>query len=341
MSSKHSSPVRLTEVAQAAGVSTATVSRVLGRSSHKVSAETRRVVLESARELGYKVNPIARALRGASTSAVGVIVPSITNPFFIELVEALEHELSSQQLNLYLCDSRDDPDVEARRLRSLSGAVDGILIVPCRATESAVAIEDASQEMAVIQLDREVPHLHLPWVGVEDRGSIYKVMTHLHERGAKSFGIVTSTTASLSSAVRTEAALAYGKDLGMQTEAQWILDRAYSIDEGIEAAKIFAQVELPDAIVCTDDVQAIGLVNGLERLGISVPENVLVTGFDGIHLASVLRPSLTTIRQPFEEIAMEAVRLMTSTKEGFNSGVRVAFPGELQIRESTSVGGSI
>lgn len=336
MPSKQSSTVRLTEVAEAAGVSTATVSRVLGRSSHKVSPRTRKAVLDAARELGYRVNPIARALRGSSTSAVGVVVPSITNPFFIELVEVLEHELSARDLNLYLCDSRDDVEIEARRLRSLTGAVDGIIIVPCRAAESGVAIEDASAEMKVVQLDREVPHLHIPWVGVEDRGSMYKVMKHLRAVGVKTFGIVTSTEASLSSTVRTEAALAYGKDMGMTTSDRWILDRAYSIDEGIEAARVFAKIDLPDAIVCTDDIQAIGLVNGLERLGVSVPKDVLITGFDGIHLTSVLRPSITTVRQPFEDMAKEAVRLMTATEDGPDGGVRVAFPGKLCVRESTT-----
>ncbi|NHB84412.1 LacI family transcriptional regulator [Tessaracoccus sp. HDW20] len=137
--------VRISDVAQAAGVSPATVSRVLGGSTHRVSAKTRAKVESTARALGYRVNPIARALRLSTTGSVGMVVPSIGNPFFTELVEAVEHQLAAARVNLYLCDARGDIEMEASRLKSLSnGAVDGILSVPLHETLSEPAASAAA-----------------------------------------------------------------------------------------------------------------------------------------------------------------------------------------------------
>ncbi|TRY16698.1 LacI family transcriptional regulator [Tessaracoccus rhinocerotis] len=337
MSSGDRLPARLADVAEAAGVSTATVSRVLGGSPHKVSAATRELVEKTAARLGYRVNPIARALRSSLTRSVGMVVPSIRNPFFTELVEEVEHALSAHDLNLFLSDSRGSVELEAKRLRSMSsGTVDGILLVPCHAERSAPAMAAAVAQVPVVQLDREVPSLRIPWVGVEDRSGIRDVMAHLHERGVRSIAHVTSTESSLSAAVRTQEVIAEAARLGITLRPEHLIDGSFSIAEGHGAAELLLRSgEVPDAVVCTDDLLALGVVAGLQAGGRSVPGDVLVTGFDDIELASMMLPSLTTVRQPMELIAAEAVRLLTQGRDATRSGARITIPGTLQVRQTT------
>ncbi|GAB3815895.1 LacI family DNA-binding transcriptional regulator [Tessaracoccus terricola] len=331
-------PARLSDVAEAAGVSTATVSRVLGGSAHKVSAATTELVEKTAARLGYRVNPIARALRSSQTRSVGMVVPSIRNPFFTELVEEVEHALSTHELNLFLSDSRGSVELEARRLRSMSaGTVDGILIVPAHAEGSAPAMTAAVGQVPVVQLDREVPSLRIPWVGVEDRTGIRDVMAHLHERGVRSIAHVTSTDASLSASVRTLEVTSEASRLGITLAPEHVIDVTFSIAEGRAAAEhLLASGELPDAVVCTDDLLALGVVAGFQAAGHHVPDDVLVTGFDDIELASLMLPSLTTVRQPMELIATEAVRLLTQGRDSTRSGARITIPGTLQVRQTTT-----
>lgn len=329
-------PVRLADVAEAAGVSTATVSRVLGRSDHRVNVQTRAKVEATARSLGYRVNPIARALRLSTTGSVGMVVPSISNPFFTELVEAVEHHLAAAKINLYLCDSRGDLELEASRLKSLSnGAVDGIIAVPLHASLSEPAVVSAAARVPVVQLDRQVQGLAVPWVGVEDRRGIRDIVGHLHKAGVRSLGMLTSTTASLSAGVRTDEVLIQAQALGMELLAEQTLDTQLSIEDGIAAASILVEAgPLPDAIICINDLVAIGLLNGLRRRGVSCPRDVFVTGIDGIRFSSIMVPTLTTVVQPLANIAAEGIRLLSDPLSS-RTGITVALPGRLAVGEST------
>lgn len=332
-----SPPVRIADVAKAAGVSPATVSRVLGGSTHKVNEATQAKVRKVAADLGYRVNSIARALRLSTTGAVGMVVPSIANPFFTELVEQVEHQLTSLEINLFLSDSRNDPEIEARKVKSLSnGAVDGVLVVPVHQTASEAAVAAAARAIPVVQLDRQITGLRIPWVGVEDRSGIRDIVTHLAQQGARSLGILTSTAASLSAAVRTSEVRAQAAQLGLALDDKHVLDTAFTIDAGIEAVdRLLEHGPLPDALVCIDDILAIGVLGGLRRRGIRVPEDVLLTGFDGIRYSWIMSPTLTTVRQPLERIAAEGVRLLADP-EAARTGIQVALPGDLVIRESTT-----
>lgn len=339
MTKPESAPVRIADVAKAAGVSTATVSRVLGNSSHRVSADTQELVRAAATTLGYRVNPIARALRLATTGSVGMVVPSIANPFFTELVEEVEHVLAADQVNLYLCDARNDPEVEARRLKSLStGAVDGILVVPVHPHDSEPAVSAAAARVPVVQLDRQVMGLRIPWVGVEDRSGIRDLISHLAEVGVRSMVVFTSIQASVSAAIRTTEIQIQAERCGIRLHEDDIFDLDLSLDAGTAGVnEVFEHRELPDALVCVDDVLALGAINAFLRKRIRVPQDILVTGFDDIRYASVLSPTLTTVHQPLERIAAEGIRLLADA-ESSKIGIQVALPGELKIRESTSSG---
>lgn len=327
----------ISQVAERAGVSTATVSRALS-GSRRVSARTRERVREAAEELGYSGNSIASALRRNRTDTVGMVVPSITNPFFTSLVENVEHVLQEQGRQLFLCDSRQDTDVEAEHLRSLlARQVDGIIISPCHHRLSGSAVQSAAEQIPLVQLDRQVSGTSTDWVGVDDGEAMRLLMEHLHERRAASAAFITSTLTNSSTQRRLDGFRDHARRLGIHIREEWIHLGDYSVAWGRTAAlRILDQAPLPDAIVCADDLIAIGVLRACRDLSIAVPDDMQVTGYDDIDFADFVAPGLTTVRQPRERIAAEAVRLLAATTEWGGTSAHTALTPSLVVRGSTT-----
>jgi LacI family transcriptional regulator len=328
--------VRLQDVADAAGVSIATASRALtGRS--RTSAETIAHVLATAERLGYRVNPIGRALREGSTRTVGMVVPVIGNPFFSQMVHAVEAELQAHGLELIIADSHGDVTHEARRLRVLVGRrMDGLIVVPSDLARSARGIEYAARSAPVVQLDRFVEALTTDFVGVDNYLGMTLVVDHLVARGARSVALAGADDVTSAGRERLEAFEKVTARRGLDVQAP-ILD-VFSLESGDRAARELAGWStLPDAVVAGDDLIAVGLVTAFKRMGISVPGDVLVTGFDGTILAEISDPPLTTVAQPFNELARAAVQALldrVTNRDGLTMHCRIA--PELVVRESTT-----
>ncbi|PID97785.1 MAG: LacI family transcriptional regulator [Actinobacteria bacterium] len=327
--------VRLVDVAQAAGVSPSTASRALGYGSELISAETKKRVQEVARELGYTANPIARSLRLSSTGAIGMIVPSITNPFFMELVAHVEEYLAQRGMTLRLSNSRTSLDIEAAQLQTYeSGGVDGLLAVPCHEVESAKALRRVTQFTPVVQLDRPSPDHTFPSVGVDDTAGVRDIIEHLKSRGTRSLALLTNTNLELSSITRVTAVRETARTYGLSLRPEHTFEASQSIEGGTAAIRQLLKAgPLPDAIVCLNDLLAIGAITELRRNGIDVPGDVMVTGYDDNQFASLVMPSLTTLRQPLARIAEVAVEMLLGERLGES---RVDIRGELIIRESTT-----
>lgn len=326
-------------VATEAGVSTATVSRVL-TGSKSVSADTAQRVFAAAEKLRYSGNSIAKALRQNSTGNIGMIVPSISNPFFTSLVEQVEHHLAQEGLNLFLCDARNQVDIEAARLRSLTGgSVDGVLVSPVDAAGSREALLRAREIVPVVQIDRRLSTVDTDWVGLDDTHAMRLVTEHLVERGARTVAFVTSTRGSSSALDRLQATRRSCAEWGLSLPDDLILDGEFSLAWGATAADqlLNSSRALPDAIICSDDLIALGLSGRFTELQVRVPEDVLVTGFDDIESDALNSPSLTTLKQPLVQIAAEAVRLL---REKIRSSTRtpthLALRGALVVRQSTA-----
>ena len=326
---------RLVDVAKAAGVSVSTASRALGRGGELIAASTRDHVRAVARTMGYQANPIARSLRLATAGAIGMVVPSISNPFYIELVEQVEHCLAERGLNLLLCDSRMSVINENRQLRSLeSGAVDGLLVVPLHQTYSTPAVERTASIVPTVQLDRGVHDASIPTIGVDDPDGMDTVLRHLLERGVRRIAMLANTGSELSSDTRITATVSCAARLGIELREEDSIECAFSVEAGAAAVRrILQRTDLPDAIVCLNDLLAIGAITQLRRAKISVPDQVMVTGFDDIQFAALMHPSITTFRQPLADIARHGVEILLADKK---SQGHIVVPGHLVVRESTS-----
>lgn len=332
--------VTIAQVAARAGVSTATVSRALS-GARPVSDDIRRRVAAAARDLGYSGNSIASALRRNRTDTVGMVVPSIGNPFFTSLVESVEHVLQDEGRQLFLCDSRQDPAVEERHLRSLAARqVDGIIISPCHGTRSAPAVEAAAAAIPLVQLDRRVSGTSTDWVGVDDHEAMRLLLEHVYATGARSAAFISSTMTNSSTELRLAGFQSQVRRLTMRTRPEWIQLGEYSVAWGRQAtAELLDGPELPEAIVCADDLIALGALRACRDRGVSVPGDVKVTGYDDIDFAELVEPALTTIIQPRDRIAAEAVRLLAAAAEWGGTAAHTALVPSLVVRQSTVAAG--
>ncbi|UCN13746.1 LacI family transcriptional regulator [Cellulomonas iranensis] len=328
--------VRLRDVAEAAGVSIATASRALtGR--NRVSASTTAHVTAVARRLGYQVNSVGRALREGSTRTVGMTVPVIGNPYFAQLVDAVEGALVEPGLELLIADSHGDVDHEARRLRTLVGRqIDGLVVVPADVERSAPALRAARRHAPVVQLDRRVEGLTTDFVGVDNALGMRVVVDHLVDRGARSVVLVGADDVTSAGVERREGFEAAVARRGLEVHAPLLDD--FSLEAGQRAAEeLVARGPLPDAVVAADDLLAVGVVTTLRRLGVDVPGRVLVTGFDGTVIAGITEPALTTVVQPFAALAQEVTRtLLARIADGSAPTRQSRISPELLVRASTT-----
>jgi LacI family transcriptional regulator len=329
--------VTLADVALRAGVSITTASRVLAR-SRAVSPGVQAAVERAATELGYAGNGVARALRRQRTDAVGMVVPSIRNPFFTALVDAVERTLQTTGRVLYLCDARDDVEVEARHLRSLvARGVDGIVVSPCADDRSTAAVVEAAAHVPLVQLDRHVPEPVADWVGLDDRVAMDLVVGRLAERGVRSAGFVTAAVANSSTRERAAGFEDACARFGIRTDPGWTVPAAFTIADGVDAGARFVELgaDRPAAVVCADDLLAIGVTHALVAGGLRIPEDVAVTGLDDLEFARYVTPPLTTVRQPTTRMAEEVLRLLDRAPSTDRTpGVRIALPPALVVRGS-------
>src|SRR6266566_5481189 len=311
-------PARLRDVAAAAGVSMSTASRVLS-GAPGVSPRSVATVVAASKRLGYRPNLIARGLRARTTGLVGIIIPGIGNPFFAELVEALESVLYDASFDMSLSDARGRDTDETRRLQTLlDRQVDGLIMIPAGHHSSAPAMQWAHRSVPIIQIDRLVDGFPADYVGVDNALGIRLALEHLAAQGCRSVAFLSDETSSSTGRSRLDAfRLTLPRVAGL-TEGPVLLG-SFSIDFGREAARALAVAgagELPDAIVCGSDLIALGVVREFGQSGIAMPEDVRVTGFDGILFSELCDPPLTTVRQPIQAIAAESVRLLRSRMQG-------------------------
>lgn len=331
-----SSFVTIRDVAARAGVSVATASRALS-GNRSVSAANLRTVTRAAEELGYRPNRIASALRRQVTDTIGLVVPQISNPFFPMLIEAVHTQLQSSPKQLLLCDAMQDPDTEGKRLQALlDHKVDGILISPCDSERSRDAVRAASQRIPLVQVDRQIPGQGSDWVGVDDTAAMQLVVSHVLERGARRVVFIGATPSGASSAhLRMTSFNDAVARLGLEGRPPLLGE--FTSEWGVAAGRILLdRGDLPDAVVCASDTIALGVLRVLVGASVRVPEDVLLTGFDDVGAAQLSIPSLTTVRQPFDVLAREALRLLNERISGRDlPGQRIAVSPELVIREST------
>lgn len=330
-------PARATiaDVAHRSGVSTATVSRVLS-GAVPTRAATRERVLAAAHELDYRPSGIARALKRSQTRTIGLLVTDIGNPFFPQVVRAIEDEAHRRGYGVLLCNAADDPDRELAYLDLLlERRVDGLIVASARTTRRHAA-RLGQQPMPVVLVNAETTAGSLPSVTVAHRLGARMAAAHLlelgHRRIAHLAGPMTQAAASrLRLAGVTDALRASGVD----PSSLLVAEGNEHVDGGeLATEQLLAATPSPTGIVAYNDLSAIGALRAIRSAGLGVPKDISVVGFDDIELASWTDPPLTTIRQPTETLGRRAVQRLI---DGQPPGVprAVVLDPTLVVRGST------
>jgi LacI family transcriptional regulator len=298
------------DVAREAGVSVGTVSRVLAK-NQTVNPDIRQRVEDVIVKLGYRPSSLGRSLRLNKSDIIGLIIPDITNPFFSELAKHLETLASAAGYSVLLANTHDDPTAERTQVQSLLTRVPaGIVIAP---VSGSLVGEILPKGLISVTIDRPLAGHSLIAVDNFEGGRL--AASHLIELGHRRIGYISgpSTTAvSLQrlSGFRNEVQRLSPAFLRTPLELT-TLEGNFDYRSGEEIGSKLLQGGpdvRPTAIATANDQQAIGLLRASRDMGIRVPEDLSIVGFDDIPLASLVSPRLTTIRQPIQKIAQIAVR---------------------------------
>ncbi len=295
-------------------------------------------VRKAAEELGYRGDGIARALRRGATQVVGMVVPDITNPFFPRVVQAIEQSLHRTSHCLLLGDSGNDPAVEEERIAVLlDRRVDGLIVVPSHSRRSASAIVGAARHIPVVQLDRRAEDVDCDFVGVDEAEGIAATTSHLIELGRQRLAYV-GADPGVSTSSRLAAFEATVARLLPEAPSPTVLLGDFSMEWGeFAGASLLDQGAPVDAVVCGNDLIALGVLRALRTRGADVPGDVAVTGFDDIGFAAVSDPALTTARQPLAALGEACVRVLLDRISGVAGARRdVSLATELVVRASTA-----
>ncbi|WP_237565368.1 LacI family DNA-binding transcriptional regulator [Ornithinimicrobium cavernae] len=286
-------------VARAAGVSAATVSYVMNGQSG-VSENTRRRVLALAREMGFRPRGGPRTPDPRRNNVVGLVVPNVTNPMFPRWAQGVVDRAAEIGYEVFLASTGDDADVMASTVRAMiARRVDGLILASTQREEvSALQLLRAAR-VPYVQLSRRSDFLAADFVGIEDAVAAEAMMRHVIDHGRQRIATVIGPRFSSASAARERGFLATAQSLGVEVPPHRRLSTRLNNAGGrLAAQELLAGDDHPDAILCGSDELAIGVMEYLLKRGLTVPDDVVVTGFDGLpHSRSVL-VGLTTVIQP-------------------------------------------
>ncbi|GAA1862685.1 hypothetical protein GCM10009836_48740 [Pseudonocardia ailaonensis] len=317
-------------VAAAAGVSTATVSRVMSGVS-TVSPALAQRVREVAEQLSYRPSEAARGLALGGLRNIGVLMPDLGNAYFHDVVKGMHRAAADTGFRLLIADHAGDPANEFATAWDLMGHVDGLALLSSRLDLPRLR-DLARQTVPVVLVNRVEPGVDLPMVGVDSFTATLEICAHLAGLGHRRVVYVSGSELAWQDRERWRAVRTSGRVLGIdaaRVEAEGTLETGY-------AAVDAALAHEPTALVCFNDLAAIGVISRLRELGLDVPGDISVTGFDDIAIGSHVSPTLTTASSPRDALGRQAWQLLQEALEKANpSETTTLLTATLITRESS------
>lgn len=334
-SSRRSGNPTLADVAQLANVSTATVSRCLN-SPDQVVAETRERVLQVVKEIGYAPNFGAQALAAKQTNTIGAVIPTMENAVFARGLQAFQEELGRHGKTLLVASSAYDQTLEEEQIRALiARGADGLLLIGYDRTRELYDFIKKRDVPSVIAWSFDAQNTH-PAVGFDNRSAMAALARVVIGQGHRSIACITAAT---NSNDRARDRVAGIRDA--MAEAQLdpgtlqVVETAYGIETGETAfRRVMAETPETTAVMCANDVLAIGALRAAQEMGLNVPGDVSVTGFDDIELAHMAQPALTTVHVPHREMGRRAARLLIQMLSGESTGESLEISTDIRLRQS-------
>ena len=333
-----SAPVTLLDVAAAAGVSKSTVSRILDERLPRSESATAQRVRQVAAELGYVRDPSAASLRRGKTMTIGVVVPRLTDTVMAMLYEALAHAGQRSGHFTIVATTDDEPNAERAAVEALlQRRVDGLVLATARLGDDFFGELAARGAPYVLALRTDGDSLAS--VG-DDRLGGYLATRHLLDLGHRRIGLIAGPDYASSARGRVEGYRQAMAEAGIDVDPAWVVESTFGIDSGADATRTLMRLDLrPTAVFAVNDNTAIGALSAFENLGLSVPEDVSLIGYNDIPIVSHLPTPLTSVRVPFDQIASAALELLISGPQGRQDRIRVASPTLIPRRSTASAPG--
>ncbi len=331
--------VSIRDVARRADVSIATVSRAVNRIP-TVDTELAERVWKAVGDLGYLPNTQARALVSGRSRMLGLVVSEITNPFFPELVQGFENLAVGQGYEVMVGSTNyDSARTESLIRRMLQRSVDGIAVMTFGIEENLVQ-KLVNREFPLVFVDAgpQLPNLRV--LKVDYGEGIRQAVQHLAALGHRVIAFISGPLRLRSAVARRDAFLKSMDELGLIVPAEHIVEGDHTMEGGMGAMeRLIALSELPTAVLCSNDMTAIGVLHALFRTDYKVPQDISVVGYDDIHLVQFMLPPLTTVQMSCKELAAAAVEaLRAGIEKDHSQATKIEWhiPTRLVVRQSTT-----
>ncbi len=327
--------VGIKEVAEAAGVSTATVSRVLSNGPH-VRPELRERVMAVVERLEYRPNLLARSLRSQHSNTIGLIVSDIRNPFFTSISRAVEDIAYEQGFSVFLCNTDEDPEKEAIYLNLMQDtSVAGVIFSPTRQTVANFTA--SNMNFSMVAVDRSITNGDVDAVLLDNINAAFRLTTHLIENGYRCIAAICGETSTTGRERRSgyEKAL---REHNLSPLAEHMKYVQPKIESGYTAAlKMIDAAQPPDAIFTSNSLLAAGVLQAIRERNLAIPAEIALVTFDETTWTSLVQPAITLIAQPTYEIGKTAAELLLQrVAEPDRPTRQVILKGQLVVRGSST-----
>lgn len=333
------------DIAAAVGTSTATVSRVLSNSGYPVKDELRERILQTAERLNYAPNMVGRMLKKNESRDIGVVIPTISNPFYTQLVLGIELEARRRGYNILLCNSFRETAAEKKYLESLyQKQVSGIILSSIDHNHDYLR-HMKENGVQIVLVDQDIDDLQCSRVGFDYIKGGLVAVEHLIKMGHRNIAFLSSpltrrsrkeTMEGFMLALRNNEIEFRKENVIVAESEEESMSGTYEFENGKRLArKVLDLPDRPTAVFAVNDMTAFGVINELLSCGIRVPEDISVIGFDNIELSSMIHPPLTTVNQPSYETGRQAcLLLLDSIDSGGSEDVAMTLEPTLVIRNS-------
>lgn len=325
---------RMQDVAKLAGVGTMTVSRVLNGTAH-VSEETSHRVYQAIERLQYKPNQVARALRGSSSKSIGVLVPYLYDPFFATCAHAIDEVAKDRGFSVILTTTNEDAKIELDAVRQMiQRHVDGLIVIPAEGSSSNLTSSEF-RDLPIVTLDRPVPQSTFDSVEAENKSAGVLAVNHLVSHGHRRIAFIRLHKQLFTMKTRYAGYKGAMNDAGLKVEAHFDCMTQAIVTDLMKA--LWARRDRPTALFTTNGLTTRYTLQALADLGLSIPKDMALVGFDDVDLAELMRPPLTIIRQPVTDLGRTAAELLfkrlnrTAEKD---PPQHITLPVELVLRSS-------
>jgi LacI family transcriptional regulator len=326
--------VTMREVAREAGVSVATVSRVLNRSG-PVGATTRERIEEVARTLRYVPNGAARSLTTARTHTLGVLLPDLYGEFFSEVLRGMDHAARSRGYHLLVSSAHDGPNEVEAALHAMSGRVDGLLVM-MPVVERRVLERNLRPGFPTTLLNCAYEEPGADVIAVDNVGGARAMVRHLAEHGHSRIAFIAGAPGNHDAEERRQGYLAGLADGGLVAESRYELPGDFTQQAGYDAARgLVALAPTPTAVFAANDAMAVGALAAFAEMDVHVPGEIAIAGFDDIPMARYVRPALSTVHVGIGKMGARAVEMLLAAVEGGEHEPAVfRLPARLVLRGS-------